>query len=159
MSHEVGNDKEPLNIIARKIAEHSNQFEKSSDHVIRAARYFKEARERIEAGEDGEITWFAWAMTNINLSPSRLRELQTIAEAENPDKEVKRLRELNRRRVQKYRKRKEIERKLLEKPRRCVIEWAKSADLAQVENIQRSIARLSHAADLRGSYLEGADHD
>ncbi len=58
--------------------------------MIEAAKLVGEARKRVKAGEAGKVTWETWARENINLGDSRLRELQRIAKAEDPRKEIER---------------------------------------------------------------------
>ena len=74
---------EPLDVVARKIEQHAK---KSDEHVIAAAMLVAEARRRVEAGEAGDTMWYTWARENINLSLSRLRDLQRIAAADDPAK-------------------------------------------------------------------------
>lgn len=69
-------DKDPLDIVAIKIAEHAK---KSDQHVVAAAMLMRDARRRVDVGEAGDVTWYEWALKNITLSGSRLRELQRIA--------------------------------------------------------------------------------
>ncbi len=82
-------EKEPLETLAEKIAQCATQ---ADDQTIEGARLISEARKRVEAGEAGDTTWYSWAPKNIKLSMSRLRELQRIAEAQDPRKELERLR-------------------------------------------------------------------
>ncbi len=70
------NTKQPLDTVARSIEQHAKQ---SDDQVIAAAMLVREARRRVEGGEVGNVTWSAWARENIDLSSSRLRELEGIA--------------------------------------------------------------------------------
>lgn len=81
--------KESLGALAEKIAHCATQ---ADEHTITAALLIREARKRVEAGEAGDTTWYEWAPKNIKLSLSRLRELQRIAEAQDPRKELERLR-------------------------------------------------------------------
>ena len=90
------NTKEPLDVVARQIEVHAR---KSDEHVISAAMLMREARRRVDAGEAGDITWYSWAPKNINLSLSRLRDFQRIAEAGDPAKELERQRKLTQKRV------------------------------------------------------------
>jgi vacuolar-type H+-ATPase subunit I/STV1 len=93
-------ENEPLESIAKRIAECANQ---ADEKVLQAARLIREARKRVEAGQAGDIKWYPWAETNIKLSKSRLRELLNIAEAEDSKKELERLRGLNNARQTRYR--------------------------------------------------------
>lgn len=128
---------EPLSVLADKIAQHAK---KSEEHVIAAAMLIREARLRVDAGEAGESsTWYGWARKNIKLSMSRLRELHRIAEAEDPEKEIKRLRELTQKRVEKHREKKKAERKSLEEDRQKLIDWAKRASIEDVRQLLSKI--------------------
>jgi hypothetical protein len=93
-------EKGQLEALAEKIAQCANQAE---DKVLEAASLMREARKRIVAGQAGEIKWSVWAEKNIKLSKSRLRELMRIAEAEDPKKELERLRVLNNARQTRHR--------------------------------------------------------
>lgn len=130
-------DNEPLAVVAGKIACHAK---KSDEHVIAAAMLIREARRRIEAGEAGDVTWYEWAPKNIDLAQSRLRDLQQIADAEDPEKELERLRRLTRKRVGKHRKKKAAERQALEEDRKQLIGWAKKAPIAEVRHMLDTIS-------------------
>ncbi len=82
-------ERESLETLAEKIARYSTEADKQT---IEAADLIREARKRVEAGKAGDTTWYEWAPKNIKLSLSRLRELQRIAEAQDPRKELERLR-------------------------------------------------------------------
>ncbi len=94
---------ETLEALAVKIVQYAKE---ADDKTIEAAKLIREARKRVEAGEAGDITWYSWAPKNIKLSTSRLRELQRIAAAEDPQKELKRGRKKTQERVERYRERK-----------------------------------------------------
>ncbi len=121
---------ESLEEVARKIEEHA---EKSDDHVITAAKLMLEARRRVIKGEAGDTTWPKWAPDNIKLSFSRLRELESIARADNPREELERLRELTLARVKKHRAKKAAEKSSLESERKDLIAWAKTAPIEEVK--------------------------
>jgi len=123
---------EPLSVVAGKIAHHAK---KSEEYVISAAMLIREARRRVEAGEAGDVKWYEWAPKNIELSMSRLRELQRIADADDPAKELERLRRLNQKRVEKHRDKKAAQRKILEEDRERLVAWAKSAPIADVRRM------------------------
>ena len=123
---------EPLNIVARKIEEHAK---KSDEHVIAAAMLVREARHRIEKGEAGPVTWFEWAPANIHLSKSRLYELQRIAEADNPEAELERLRRLMRERAKRCREKKAEAVHEIDEERRTLIAWAKNAPINEVRRV------------------------
>ncbi len=124
--------KETLDVVARKIKEHA---EKSDEYVIEAANLVAEARRRVKAGEAGNIKWYTWARENIDLSYSRLYELQCIAEADDPRKELERIRKLTRERVKEHRERKAAEKRALEEERQDLIAWAKKAPIAEVRRV------------------------
>ncbi len=87
---------ETLEALAVKIAQYATE---ADEKTIEAAKLVGEARKRVEAGEAGEVKWYTWARENIKLSTSRLRELQRIAAAEDPQKELKRGRKKTQERV------------------------------------------------------------
>ncbi len=80
---------ETLETLTVKIVQYATE---ADDKTIEAAKLIREARKRVEAGEAGEVKWYTWARENIKLSTSRLRELQLIAAAEDPRKQLNRLR-------------------------------------------------------------------
>lgn len=130
-------NKEPLSVVAGKIAQHAK---KSDQHVIAAAMLIREARCRVDAGEAGDVTWYEWAPKSIALSMSRLRELQQIADADDPATEIERLRRLNQKRVEKHREKKAAERKSLDEDRKQLITWARTAPIADVRRMLDMIA-------------------
>ncbi len=134
---------EPLDMVARKIEEHSN---KSDDHVIKAAMLVGEARRRVEAGEAGKVTWCEWGLKNIKLSPSRLYELQYIAKADDPRKALERIRLQTRERVKNHREKKAAETRALEEERRDLITWAKKAPIEEVRRVLGLTASNDNAA-------------
>ena len=92
---------ESLGTIAVKIVENVN---KADDHVIEAAMLVREARKRVNEGKAGQlVTWSEWATKHIDLGESRLRELQRIADADDPKAELERIRAGNRERAAKHR--------------------------------------------------------
>jgi len=131
---------ETLEVLAEKIVRYATEADEKS---IEAANLIREARKRVEAGDAGEITWSSWALKNIKLSPSRLRELQRIAEAEDPQTELERQRMVTRKRVERHREKKKSaplrngggsleETVEVEDDRQSLIEWARVAPLNQV---------------------------
>ncbi len=133
----------PLDAVARKIKEHA---EKSDEYLIEAAMLMREARRRVEDGEAGDhIKWYTWARENIKLSYSRLYELQCIAEADDPRKELERIRKLTRERVKEHREKKAAEKRALEEERQDLIAWAKKAPIEQVRRILRLTASNDNA--------------
>ncbi len=135
--------KESLDVVARKIKEHA---EKSDEHVIAAAVLVREARRRVEAGEAGDIKWYAWAPENIKLSVSRLRDLQRIAAADDPAKELERQRKLMQKRVEEHREKKAAEKRALDEERQDLIAWAKKAPIEQVRRVLRQVASNDNVA-------------
>ncbi len=90
-----------LESLAKQIVENAD---KADEYVVAAAMLIREARKRVEAGDAGNgVTWSGWAEKNIELSPSRLRELDRIAKADDPASELTRLRELASKRAAKHR--------------------------------------------------------
>ncbi len=147
-------ERESLETLAEKIAHCATRAE---EHTIKAALLVREARKRVEAGEVGKITWFSWAPKNIKLAGSRLCELQRIAEAEDPRKELERIRKQTRKRVERHREKKrsaplrnggatvEVTAEM-EDDRKSLIEWARSAPLDRVAGVLSYIRRLDSAA-------------
>ena len=129
---------EPLDIMARKIEEHAK---KSDEHVIAAAMLMREARHRIEKGEAGQVKWFEWALDNIHLSKSRLYELQCIAEADDPARELERQRKRTRNRAKKHREKKSAETGRLDEERRDLIAWAKNAPIIEIRRVLELIEK------------------
>jgi hypothetical protein len=131
----------PLDILAREIEALAND---ADGQVIGAAMRLRQLRKRIEAGEAGVgVKWFEWAPANIQLSISRLFELQTIAEATNPKEELERLRNLNRERVKKHREAKSKAERMREPERRDLIKWAKTAPIAEIRTQWTRISRAT----------------
>ncbi len=80
---------ETLGVLAEKIARYATE---ADEKTLEAAKLVGEARERVEAGGAGDTSWYSWGPKIIKLSIPRLRELQRIAEAKAPRKELERLR-------------------------------------------------------------------
>ncbi len=137
-----------LDEVARKIEENA---EKSDEHVITAAKLMLEARRRVIKGEAGDTTWPKWAPDNIKLSFSRLRELESIARADDPREEIERLRELTLARVKKHRAKKAAEKtgaekSSLESERKDLIAWAKTAPIEEVQRVLEQVASNDNVA-------------
>jgi len=135
--------------------------------MIEAAKLVGEARKRIDPGEAGKVTWETWARENINLGDSRLRELQRIAKAKDPQKELERQREMTQNRVERHRKKKKsaalrnagaslTETAELEAVRQSLIDWAREAPLNQVTDVL-SYAQQGDTADTNSSSDEPAE--
>ncbi len=116
-----------------------------------------ESRKRVEAGEAGDTNWYSWATKNIKLSLSRLRELQRIAAADNPRKELERQRKVTQKRVERHREKKSSAplrnggatvkvTAELGVDRRNLIEWARSAPIDRVTEVLSYIRRF-HSAE------------
>lgn len=149
---EVGTN-EPLHEVTRQIEVHAR---KSDEHVISAALLLREARRRVEAGEAGAVTWYEWGPKNINLSLSRLRDLQRIAGADDPAKELERQRKLTQKRVEDHRARKTEAEREREEERRRLIGWAKKAPIDEVRRVLGLIEN-GRGAPLQGP-VEGRPH-
>ena len=144
---------ETLEALAVKIAQYATE---ADEKTIEAAKLVGEARKRVEAGEAGEVKWYTWARENIKLSTSRLRELQRIAAAEDPQKELKRLRKITSKRVERYREKRSSAplrnggatlkvTAEMEDDRRSLIEWARSAPIDRVAEALSYIRRFDSA--------------
>ncbi len=136
-------EREPLEILAEKITRYANA---TDEKMIEAAMLVGEARKRVEAGEVGKADWETWARENINLGDSRLRQLQRIASAKDPQKELERQQKMTRERVERHRKKKKsaalrnagaslTETAELEAARQSLIDWAREAPLNQVTDV------------------------
>ncbi len=142
--------KDTLEIVAKKIVA---MAKKSDEYVISAAVLVREARQRVNSGEAGSgVKWGPWAVENIKLSKSRIRELQRIGDADDPEAELERIREQTRERVQRHREKAAIRKtplrngsrpadESLEPERRQLIEWATDAPLEDVRRVLREIQR------------------
>ncbi len=145
---------ETIEVLAEKIARYATQ---ADEKTIEAAKLIREARKRVEAGETGDTNWYSWAGENIKLSPSRLRELQRIAEAEDPRKELERGRKKTRERVERHREKKKsaplrngganaAETAEMEDDRKSLIEWVRSAPLDRIAEVLSYVRRFESAA-------------
>jgi len=89
--------------ILELVNEIKQRGEKGDDELIAIAKKYGELRHLIEEGAAGPgIKWFSWARNNIGLSPSRLCELQAIAEAKYPKSALEHYRRKNRERQKRY---------------------------------------------------------
>ena len=141
------NTKEPLDVVARQIEAHAK---KSEEQVISAAMLVREARRRVEAGEAGKISWYDWAPKNISLSLSRLRELQSIAAADDPEKELERQRKLTQKRGKEHRaKKKATGTQDLDPERQDLINWAKEAPIDRVKQVLGQIRSQLEGTSLK----------
>ncbi len=146
---------ETLETLAEKIERYANE---ADERTIEAAMLMRAARSRIENGELGKTKWYVWARNNIDLSETRMRELQRIAGAEDPKKELERLREKARVRVERHRKKKRSaplrnggttikDSAELEGDRQRLIAWARSAPLEHVTDVLSHIDRIGSLVD------------
>ena len=144
---------ETLEALAVKIAQYATE---ADEKTIEAAKLIREARKRVEAGEAGEVKWYTWARENIKLSTSRLRELQRIAAAEDPRKELQRQRKLTQVRVENHREKKKLAplrnggailkvTAEMEDDRKSLIDWARSAPIDRVAEALSYIRRFDSA--------------
>ncbi len=157
-------EREPLDILAEKITRYANA---TDEKMIEAAKLVGEARKRVEAGEVGKADWETWARENINLGDSRLRQLQRIASAKDPQKELERQQKMTRERVERHREKKKsaalrnagaslTETAELEEDRQSLIAWAREAPLNQVTEVL-SYARQVDSADANSRSDEPAE--
>ena len=157
-------ERETLEILAEKITRYANE---ADEKTLEAAKLIREARKRVEAGDAGDVTWETWAGENIKLCDSRLRELQRIAEAEDPPKELERQRKMTRERVERHREKKKsaalrnggesiTETVEMEEDRQSLIAWARAAPLDQVTEVL-SYVRQIDSADANSSSDEPAE--
>lgn len=141
---------EPLEALAEQIVRCANE---ADERTLEAARLVRDARQRIERGEAGEVTWYEWARQHINLSESRLRELQRIGAAPDPAAELKRLREMARKRAETHREKQQAaplrnggavvkECAEPEPDRARLITWAQAAPLPRVAEVLAYIDRV-----------------
>ena len=155
---------ESLEALAERIASCANP---TDDKMIEAAMLIREARKRFAAGEVGKADWETWARENINLGDSRLRQLQRIANAKDPQKELERQQKMTRERVERHREKKKsaalrnagaslTETAELEEDRQSLIAWAQSAPIERVTAVL-SYARQVDAADANSSSDEPAE--
>lgn len=150
---------ETLETLAEKIVKCATA---ADDRTIEAAILIRAARSRFENGEAGETTWSEWARKNTKLSTSRLRELQRIADAEDPKTELERIREQNKKRQARHRNKKgaaplrngdttaAVTGKV-EEDREHLIAWARSAPLDHVTEVLSYIQQLDAAEAESGS--------
>jgi len=134
---------ETLEELAEKITRYATE---ADGLTIEAAKMIRATRVRIENGEAGKTTWSEWARQNIKISESRLRELQRIAGAEDPKKELERLRNMTSERVKRHREKTKSAplrnagaiakvTTAIENDRNNLIEWARSAPLYHVTKV------------------------
>lgn len=126
--------------------------QKADDHLIAAAMRFRELRTRIEAGESGEgVHWRVWMKKHIALSPSRLYELMSIADAADPSAKLEEIRRGNRERQKRHREqvKEEATAEDNDLTRDEAHRWIDAASLHDVAAIVVQMRKL-HAADAGG---------
>jgi hypothetical protein len=73
--------RDTLETVAGKI---NAYLKKSDDQRVSAALLLREAKERIESGEAGDISWVSWCTTNIKRydgKPKSLRDIERLIAA------------------------------------------------------------------------------
>ncbi len=152
-------ERETLEILAEKITRYANE---ADEKTLEAAMLIREARKLVEAGEAGDVTWETWAREKLKLGDSRLRELQRIAKAKDPQKELERQREMTQKRVERHRKKKKsaalrnggasvTETAELEADRQSLIAWAESAPIDHVTETLTYIRQYDAAETVSNS--------
>ena len=155
---------ESLEGLAERIASCANV---PDEKMIEAAMLIREARKRVEAGEVGKADWETWARENINLGDSRLRQLQRIANAKDPQEELERQQKMTRERVERHREKKKsaalrnagaslTETAELEADRQSLIKWAREAPIERVTAVL-SYARRVDSVDANSNSDEPAE--
>lgn len=92
-----------IKALVAHIVERANE---GDEQLIALAKIVRELKQRVEAGEAGAgIKWMEWALKNIKLKSTRLYELNAIANADDPKKELDDLRRANRERQKERRER------------------------------------------------------
>lgn len=93
-------EQETLTSLAKKIDE---EIKQSDAHIFKAAKMLLVARNRVEGGELGNLTWTQWVKDNLTIGESRVKELLQIAKSDNPQKELATQRDKNKKRQIKHR--------------------------------------------------------
>ncbi len=148
-----------LEALAVKIARYATE---ADEKIVEAAMLLREARERLKAEGASTAEWYSWAAENIKLSQTRLRDLLSIAEAEDPGKELKRQRNMVRKRVERYREKKKSpplrnggasisETAELEEDRQSLIKWAREAPIERVAEVLSDIQQYDSAEAVSNS--------
>lgn len=142
--------KDPLDVVARKIMAHAS---KADDQIVAAALLMQEARRRVDAGEAGDVTWSDWSTAKIGLSASRLRDLQRIADAEDPHRELERQREATRKRVERHRASTSAAATQMDQERKDLIAWAIAAPIDLVRQLLDLIREEDAGRQLSTNHL------
>ena len=90
----------PLEELGEQITRRASAVD---DQILSTAEMICVARKRVETELAGKTTWTEWARQNIKFSESRRRDLQRVADSDDPGKELKRIKEMTRKRVEKHR--------------------------------------------------------
>jgi hypothetical protein len=108
LKDEHGGALDPLPTVAEKINALFDRAAKADDKAetyrISAGQELAKARDRVEAGEAGEITWTAWSADNIRRSEGDIRKVLAIANAADPAKAAAAERQRNREAVARHRR-------------------------------------------------------
>jgi hypothetical protein len=128
--------------IAELISEITKKAENADDQTIRSAFLMRELRKRVEGGKLGpEVKWYEWALKNLDMRVSRLKELQRIAKAKEPRAELERLRNLATERVKRYVANAEISPEMQMRAR--VARFAKKAHADQVRILDDLVYKMT----------------
>jgi hypothetical protein len=114
---------------------------RSFEDRILSALIVRELRQRVEAGQMGDVTWYSWARKNINLGATRLKEHMRVAGASNPRAEIRRLIRLAEARAVRLKENKD-RREAFEWERKSVIEFARKAPIEQVRMLYQLRAKM-----------------
>jgi hypothetical protein len=104
---EHGGALDPLPTVAEKINALFDRAAKADGKAetyrISAGQELAKARDRVEAGEAGEITWTSWCADNIRRSEGDIRKVLAIANAADPAKALAAERQRNRDAIARHR--------------------------------------------------------
>ena len=117
--------------------------------ILAAALLVKEARERVERGEAGDLKWLEWSRKHLKIGRTWMHYLTAVADAPDPAKLVERQRAATLKRVQAHRARTAAQSR--EPDRKELIAWAGKADIAEVRRILRIIRSGGQYADRMAS--------
>lgn len=133
----------------KTLADQINKCVEAADvQIVEAAKLIRTARDHFDKDKKGQTTWEHWAREHIKLSESRLRELLRIANADDPQGELDRLRGLNKARQARHRRknnkktaplRNGVESEgisvNLEDERHYLLDWTRSAPIEHVARV------------------------
>ena len=127
--------------IAELISQLKVKTTSADDETIGSALIIREIRRRVEDGELGNgSTWYEWALENLDLRKSRLKELHRIAEAKNPRAEMARLQNLACERAKRHGAKNEREPELRMRAR--VAYFAKKGPAEQVRILDNLVCKM-----------------